>query len=78
MIFKYLVEAKKKRSGDLSKLTSKLKVSKSGYFKFKSNITNPDKDMESFLLISNVFYALADEDLPENNSNPESFIFDSS
>lgn len=57
MIFKYLVEAKKKRSGDLYKLTYKLKVSRSGYFKFKKNLNNLDKDLDSFLLISSVFYA---------------------
>ena len=35
MIFKYIAEAKEKRSGDLGRLTCKLRVSRSGYFKFK-------------------------------------------
>ena len=37
MIFKYIAEAKKNRSGDLGRLTCKLRVSRSGYFKFKKN-----------------------------------------
>ena len=32
-------------------------MSRSGYFKFKKNVNNPDKDINSFLLISSVFYA---------------------
>jgi transposase InsO family protein len=57
MIFKYIAEAKKNRSGDLGRLTCKLRVSRSGYFKFKKNQDKKDRDFESFMLISNVFYA---------------------
>ena len=32
-------------------------MSRSGYFKFKKNEDKKDRDFESFMLISNVFYA---------------------
>jgi len=56
MIFKCLVKARKTGAGNLNKLTKRLKVSKSGLYKYKSN-EEQDKDVEDYLLISNVFYA---------------------
>jgi len=56
MIFKCLVKAREMGAGNLNKLTKRLKVSKSGLYKYKSN-EEQDKDVEDYLLISNVFYA---------------------